>query len=100
VFGIFWRGATRTGAVCGMLTGLAVCGFYMVTTHPGLRLAFEVARPLEDCLWWGIAPTAAAVFAVPAGCLALVLGSWIGPPGSPHEMAVVDRLRLPGPDEV
>jgi cation/acetate symporter len=100
VFGIFWRGATRTGAVCGMLTGLAVCGFYMVTTHPGLRLAFEVTRPLDDCLWWGIAPMAAAVFAVPAGCLALVLGSWIGPPGSPQEMAVVDRLRLPGPDEV
>jgi cation/acetate symporter len=99
VFGIFWRGATRTGAVCGMLTGLAVCGYYMATTHPGLRLAFDVSRPLDDCLWWGIAPMAAAVFAVPAGCLALVLGSWTGPPGTAREQAVVDRLRLPGPDE-
>jgi cation/acetate symporter len=71
----------------------------MVTTHPALRLAFDVSRPLDDCLWWGIAPMAAAVFAVPAGCLALVLASLIGPPCTAHEMAVVDRLRLPGADE-
>ncbi|MFM2065171.1 MAG: hypothetical protein RLZZ584_80 [Pseudomonadota bacterium] len=99
VLGIFWRGATRWGAVCGMLVGMGVCVYYMVTTHPALRLAFDVSRPLDDCLWWGIAPMAAAVFAVPAGCLALVLASLIGPPCTAHEMAVVDRLRLPGADE-
>ncbi len=99
VLGIFWRRATRWGATTGMLVGMGVCVYYMVTTHPALRGWFGVTRPLADCLWWGIEPMAAAVFAVPAGCVALVLASLAGPAGSAAEQAVVDRLRFPSPEE-
>jgi cation/acetate symporter len=99
VMGIFWRRASAWGATCSMLVGLTVCVYYMVTTHPALRGWFAVTRPIVDCQWWGIEPMAAAVFAVPAGCVALVLASLLGPPSTAAEQAVVDRLRFPLPDE-
>ncbi|MFM2119902.1 MAG: hypothetical protein RL722_1370 [Pseudomonadota bacterium] len=99
VFGIFWRRATRHGACAAMLVGMGLCLYYMVTTHPALRQALGVQRPLEECLWWGVNPMAAGVFAVPAGALALIVVSLLGPPGEVREQAIMDRLRLPGPDE-
>jgi cation/acetate symporter len=99
VLGIFWRRATRWGATSGMLVGMSVCVYYMVTNHPALRGWFGITRPLAGCQWWGIEPMAAAVFAVPAGCAALVLASLVGPAGTAAEQAVVDRLRFPSPDE-
>jgi cation/acetate symporter len=96
VMGIFWRRANRMGAVLGMLSGLCVCAYYMVTNHELLRRLFGVTRPLQDCAWWGIEPVAAGVFGAPAGALVLVIASLLTPPPGPQEQAVVDRLRTPG----
>jgi cation/acetate symporter len=96
VLGIFWRRANRTGAVLGMLSGLGVCSYYMVTNHELLRRLFGVTRSLQDCAWWGIEPVAAGVFGAPAGALVLVIASWLSRPPGPAEQAVVDRLRTPG----
>jgi cation/acetate symporter len=96
VMGIFWRRANRTGAVLGMLSGLGVCSYYMVTNHELLRRLFGVTRPLQDCAWWGIEPVAAGVFGAPAGALVLVLASLLSRPPEAAEQAVVDRLRTPG----
>lgn len=95
VLGIFWKRANRTGAVLGMLSGLAVCSYYMVTNHELLRRLFGVTRPLADCAWWGIEPIAAGVFGAPAGALVLVIASLLSRPPGPAEQAVVDRLRTP-----
>jgi cation/acetate symporter len=96
VMGIFWRRANRAGAVLGMLSGMVVCVYYMVTNHELLRRVFGIVRPLQDCAWWGIDPMAAGVFGAPAGALVLVLASLLSPPPGPSEQAVVDRLRTPG----
>ena len=96
VMGIFWRRANRTGAVLGMLSGLGVCSYYMVTNHELLRRVFGVTRSLQDCAWWGIEPVAAGVFGAPAGALVLVIASLLSRPPGPAEQAVVDRLRTPG----
>jgi cation/acetate symporter len=96
VLGIFWRRANRAGAVLGMLSGLSVCTYYMVTNHELLRRAFGISRSLQDCSWWGIDPMAAGVFGAPAGALVLVIASLLSPPPGPAEQAVVDRLRTPG----
>ena len=96
VLGIFWRRANRTGAVLGMLSGLGVCGYYMVTNHELLRRLFGVTRPLADCAWWGIEPIAAGMFGAPAGALVLVVASLLSRPPGAAEVAVVDRLRTPG----
>ena len=76
VLGIFWRGATRKGAVCGMLVGLGVTLFYMASNLPPLKGALGLS---SGGLWWGIAPVSAGVFGVPAGVVATFLVSLVWP---------------------
>ena len=66
LLGLYWKGATRQGAICGMLAGLGLTLYYMVVNTPSLRAAaLDQAHPAH--LWWGIQPTLAAVFGVPVG---------------------------------
>ncbi len=99
VLGIFWRRANRAGAVAGMLAGLGVCGWYMVTNLGLLRRLFGITRPLAECQWFGIDPVAAGVFAVPAGAAVMVLVSLLTRPPDAEQRSLVDRLRVPAPDE-
>ncbi|MBH2042445.1 MAG: VC_2705 family sodium/solute symporter [Comamonadaceae bacterium] len=80
VLGIFWRGTTRQGAVAGMLAGLGVAVYYMLSHVPVLRP--WAGWLLADGLWLGIQPISAGVFGVPAG---LVVA------------AVVSRITRPAP---
>ncbi|MCS4293334.1 cation/acetate symporter [Comamonas sp. BIGb0152] len=67
LLGLYWRGATRQGAVCGMAAGLGITLYYMVANMP---LGSTALQPLHSThLWWGIQPTLAAVFGVPLGVL-------------------------------
>lgn len=68
VLGIFWRGTTRQGALAGMLGGLAVALYYMLS-HAPLVKAWIPHVLLADGLWFGIQPISAGVFGVPAGLL-------------------------------
>jgi cation/acetate symporter len=70
VLGIFWPSTTRAGAVGGMLAGLGVTLYYMLSNLPALR---GVLPGSELGLWWGIQPVCAGVFGVPAGLLVAVL---------------------------
>jgi len=99
VLGIFWRRANHAGVVAGMLTGLGVTVWYMVTNMPLLRQAFGVSRPLADCAWFGVEPIAAGVFGVPAGLLVMLLVSCLTPGPTAQQLALVDRMRFPGPEE-
>jgi cation/acetate symporter len=95
VAGIFWKRANRWGCLAGMLTGLAVTGYYMATTQVWLRGLFGVVRPVADATWFGIAPIAAGVFGVPAAFVALVVVSWLTPAATAQSGALVDHLRDP-----
>ena len=99
VLGIFWRRANHAGAVAGMLTGLGVTGWYMANNLPLLRQLFGVSRPLADCSWWGVEPIAAGVFGVPAGLVVMLIVSQLTPGPSAQQLALVDRMRFPGPEE-
>jgi cation/acetate symporter len=70
VLGIFWRGATRAGAVGGMLAGLAVTVYYMTAKAPAVRAALGLRA--DGTLWFGIQPTAAGVFGVALGVAVIV----------------------------
>jgi cation/acetate symporter len=70
VLGIFWAGATRAGAVAGMLAGLGIAVYYMLANAPALRV-FLGLDP-DHALWLGIQPLLAGVFGVPAGFAATV----------------------------
>ena len=65
VLGIFWAGATRAGAVAGMLTGLGLSIWYMLVNAPALRVFLGLDS--DHALWLGIQPLLAGVFGVPAG---------------------------------
>ena len=73
VLGIFWRGATRTGAVCGMLAGFGVTVYYMTAKSLPVRAAMGLAG--EPTLWFGIQPVAGGVFGVAVGVAVAVLAS-------------------------
>jgi cation/acetate symporter len=77
VLGIFWAGATRAGAVMGMLTGLGVSIYYMLINQPAIRSYLNLSG---DGLWWGIQPVSAGVFGVAAGLLTMVLVSLVTHP--------------------
>ncbi len=74
VLGIFWRGTNRAGAVAGMLSGLGVTLYYMLS-HTAMAQAAVPAAWLAHGLWWDIQPISAAVFGVPVGVLVTVLVS-------------------------
>jgi ABC-type uncharacterized transport system permease subunit len=78
VLGIFWKRATKWGAVLGMLSGVSITLYYMITTHPWMRGLFGVTDPIADYTWFGIAPIAAGIFGVP---LAFAFIATLGPVG-------------------
>ena len=80
-------------ALVGMIGGLGVTFYYMVTTQPWLRGVFGVTSPIE--LWYGILPISAGVFGVPLG-FALIIGvSLLTPAPRKDIQDLVDHVRYP-----
>ncbi len=75
LLGIFWSGATRAGAVAGMVSGMSVTLYYLLANAPWLRAWLRLAP--ESRLWWDIMPSAGGVFGVAAGVTATVLVSLV-----------------------
>jgi cation/acetate symporter len=88
VLGIFWKRTTATGALCGMLAGVALTAYYMIANQPGWG-----AGPAS--LWFGIQPIVAGVFGVPAGFAVMVVVSLLGRAPGSAVARLVDELRSP-----
>ena len=93
VLGIFWKRATKWGASLGMITGLGVTFYYMVTTQPWLRSVFGVTSPVE--LWWGIQPISAGLFGVPVGIATIIIVSLLTPAPKKETQDLVEHVRYP-----
>ncbi len=93
VLGVFWKRANKWGATLGMLSGLGITFYYMVTTQPWLRSVYGVTSPLE--LWWGILPISAGVFGVPLGFAVIVVVSLLTPAPSKATQDLVEYVRYP-----
>ncbi len=91
--GIFWKRASKWGAIVGMIGGLGITFYYMVTTQPWLRGVFGVTSPVE--LWYGIAPISAGVFGVPLGFALIILVSLVTPAPSKEVQELIDNVRYP-----
>ena len=91
--GIFWKRATKWGAVIGMVGGLGVTFYYMVTTQPWMRGIFGVTSPIE--LWWGIQPISAGVFGVPLGFALIIIVSLLTPAPRREIQELVEHVRYP-----
>ncbi len=91
--GIFWKRATKWGAVVGMIGGLGITFYYMVMTQPWLRGVFGVTSPVE--LWYGILPISAGIFGVPVGFALIILVSLVTPEPRKDIQDLVDHVRYP-----
>ena len=95
VLGIFWRRATRAGALAGMIVGLAVAIYYI------FRMEFDSmtwigVSGLRMAPWFHINSTSAGVFGVAAGFVTIVVVSlFTGSPEKKDE-TFVDGLRRTG----
>jgi cation/acetate symporter len=93
VLGVFWKRANKWGATLGMIAGLGVTFYYMVTTQPWLRGIFGISSPIE--LWWGILPISAGVFGVPLGFAVIIIVSLLTPAPSQETQELVEHVRYP-----
>ncbi|WP_434660413.1 cation acetate symporter [Paraburkholderia sp. A3BS-1L] len=91
VLGVFWKRTTRLGAVAGMVAGLAVCVYYIVSTYP----FFTQITGFEGARWFGIEPISSGVFGVPAGFLATIIVSLVDKKPDEYSVALVDYIRHP-----
>jgi cation/acetate symporter len=95
VLGIFWKRATKWGAIAGMVAGLGVCMYYMSTTYPFLRDLFGVTRPIAEYQWFGMNAISAGVFGVPIGLITIWIVSLLTPQPDREVQELVDHVRYP-----
>jgi cation/acetate symporter len=93
VLGVFWKRANKWGAVLGMVSGLGITFYYMVTTQPWMRGIFGVTSPVE--LWWGIQPISAGLFGVPLGFAVIIIVSLLTPAPKSEIQELVEHVRYP-----
>ena len=101
--GIFWKRANKWGASLGMIAGLGITFYYMVTTQPwlyklthgGTALTPEV---LKANTWWDIAPISAGLFGVPLGFLVIIVVSMLTKAPGKDIQDLVEHVRFPSLD--
>jgi len=95
VLGVFWKRTTGIAASLGMIAGVGVTFYYMVTTQVWLReVFFGTPRNVPVTgLWWDIQPIAAGVFGVPLGFAVILLVSLITPAPSQKIQDLVENVR-------
>ena len=95
VLGIFWKRASKWGAIIGMVAGVSITFYYMVTTQVWLRGIFGVTSTVADNTWWGIAPISAGVFGVPLGFALIIIISLLTPAPKAEVQELVEHVRYP-----
>ncbi|MCY7315061.1 MAG: cation acetate symporter [Rubrivivax sp.] len=95
VLGIFWKRASKWGAVLGMLAGVSITFYYMATTQVWMRGLFGVTGPIADYTWWGILPISAGVFGVPLGFAVIIIVSLLTPAPKREIQELVEHVRYP-----
>ncbi len=102
VLGIFWKRANKWGASLGMVAGLAVTMYYMVTTQPWLyKLTHGTAITPEIVkanTWWDIAPISAGLFGVPIGFAVIIIVSLLTKAPGKEIQDLVEHVRYPSLD--
>jgi len=84
VLGIWWKRTTRAGAIAGMVSGFAVCLYYLIATQ-------YFAMPL----WFGIRNISCALFGLPVAFIVTWAVSMVTTPPSKEMQDFVDSIRTP-----
>ncbi len=92
VMGIFWKRASKIGAIAGIVAGLGTCLYYMVHTYP-VFIQWFGTTPIQK--WFGLEPISAGMFGVPAGIITIFVVSLITPAPDKEVQELVDHVRYP-----
>ncbi|MBU3720971.1 MAG: cation acetate symporter [Burkholderiaceae bacterium] len=98
VMGIFWKRTTGIAASLGMVAGIAVTFWYMITNQPWLReVFFDIPRsvPTAPTEWFEISAISAGVFGVPLGFAVIIIVSLITPAPNRQVQELVESVRYP-----
>jgi len=95
VLGIFWKRASKWGAVLGMLSGVSITFYYMATTQVWMRGLFGVTGPIADYTWFGILPISAGIWGVPLGFAVIIIVSLLTPAPKQEIQDLVEHVRYP-----
>jgi len=101
--GIFWKRANKWGASLGMVAGLGVTFYYMLTTQPWLyKLTHGGAAITPEIIkantWWDIAPISAGLFGVPLGFAVIIIVSLLTKAPGKEIQELVEHVRYPSLD--
>jgi len=92
VMGIFWKRASKWGAIIGILAGFGTCLYYMVHTYP-VFIKWFGTTPIDK--WFGLDPISAGMFGVPVGIITIFVVSLVTPEPSKEVQELVDHVRYP-----
>jgi cation/acetate symporter len=84
VLGVWWKRTNAKGAIAGMISGFAVCAFYLVGTRYG-----------GMDLWFGVKNISAGTFGIPVAFIVTVVVSLMTEAPSKEIQDMVDRVRVP-----
>ena len=85
VLGIFWKGATREGAICGMIGGIGFTMLYIIQT-----------KFLGSAPWlWNISPEGIGCIGMLINFVLCILVSWFTPKPPADVQRMVESIRIP-----
>ena len=101
--GIFWKRANKWGASLGMIAGLGITFYYMITTQPWLyKLTHGGAALTPEVLkantGWDISPISAGLFGVPLGFAVIIIVSMLTKAPGKDIQDLVEHVRFPSLD--
>ncbi len=118
VLGIWWKRATTTGAICGMIAGFGLCLFYLVTTRyfpqagvdyfgmtamtnavTGLPVV-DITKPIlpsaaQRVGWFGLNNINCGLLGMPLGFLVIIVVSLMTKAPSKEMQDFIDDIRKP-----
>ena len=92
VLGIFWRRATRAGALAGMIVGLLVAVYYIFRMELD-TMTWLGGNALRMTPWFHVNSTSAGVFGVAAGFVTIVVVSLFTKVPEKEDALFLDALR-------
>ena len=95
VAGVFWKRATKWGAVAAMVGGVGTTWYYMAVTQPWLRGVFGVTGSVADHTWFGITPISAGIFGLPVAAVLMIVVSLLTPAPDKQTQELVEHVRYP-----
>jgi cation/acetate symporter len=92
ILGIFWKRATREGAVAGMVIGLLFTSLYICYFKFGLP---GLGKGAADGHWFGISPEGIGTVGMLINFIVAIVVSLGTKPPPPEIVDLVERVRLP-----